>query len=111
MKAAILTSALLIATLAFAGNPNRARAQQSLICTQIQMVDNEVLEIRLDNPLAKELEVEVRSAEGVLIMKRKLRDLNEYTGRYEFAKLTKGQYNFNILLEDVLIDQKTVEVH
>jgi uncharacterized protein YjbK len=110
MKTVLLTLALLIATLVFSENPNHSLARQSLVSTQMEIVEDEAIEIRLNNPLAKELRVEVRTEYGLLIMKRKLSNVQEYAGRYEFSNLAQGNYTFDILLNEVLIDQVTVQI-
>lgn len=106
----ILSLALLIGTFTYAGNPNRELARRSLISTEMVIEGKQALKIRFDNPLAKDLKVEVRSESGILILRNNLDDMTNYAGRYEFANMTEGSYTFSILLDGVLIDEKTVEV-
>lgn len=110
MKRFLLLPALLFSFAILAGNPNKELAQSHLISSRMEMVESAALQLQIDNPLQKELQLKVSTQGGVLMLKHQLEDSASYNGRYELNALNPGTYVFTLYLNGELIDEKTVEV-
>ena len=88
-----------------AGEPDPAYARAALLSTEIESTDAHSLSFRFNNPLEKEVEVKLRSAEGILVFQKDFHNDEHFSGVFQMESLPSGNYQFEVFLDNILVER------
>lgn len=108
MKALFLSILSLTSLFLSAGEPDYEFARASFLSTEIDLADDNQLAFKFNNPLGKEIEIKLRNESGIVVYHKDFDTDLQYNGLFDLESLPKANYSFEVYMDDVLVERRSV---